>query len=43
MSILKIASDQSKSYTEEFLKRQQEVEALIQKTSEEKYQQNKVL
>ena len=36
MSILKIASDQSKSYTEEFLKRQQEVEALIQKTSEEK-------
>ncbi|MDA9248206.1 AAA family ATPase [Gammaproteobacteria bacterium] len=36
MSILKIASDQSKSYTEEFLKRQHEVEALIQKTSEEK-------
>ena len=36
MSILKIASDQSKSYTEEFLKRQEEVEALIQKTSEEK-------
>ena len=36
MSILKIASDQSKSYTEEFLKRQNEVEALIKKTSEEK-------
>ena len=36
MSILKIASDQSKSYTEEFLKRQHEVEALIKKTSEEK-------
>jgi chromosome segregation ATPase len=36
MSILKIASDQSKSYTEEILKRQHEVEALIKKTSEEK-------
>ena len=36
MSILKIASDQSKSYTEEFLKRQNEIEALIKKTSEEK-------
>ena len=36
LKLLKIASDQSKSYTEEFLKRQQEIEALIQKTSEEK-------
>jgi chromosome segregation protein len=36
MSILKIASDQSKSYTEEFLKRQKEIEELLKRNSDEK-------
>ena len=36
MSIIKIASDQSKSYTEEFLKRQKEIEELLKRNSDEK-------
>ena len=36
MSILKIASDQSKSYTGEFLKRQKEIEELLKRNSDEK-------
>ena len=36
MSILQIASDQSKSYTEEFLKRQKEIEELLKRNSDEK-------
>ena len=36
MSILKIASDQSKSFTDEFLKRKKEIEDLLKSNSEEK-------
>ena len=36
MSILKIASDQSKSFTDEFLKRKKEFEDLLKSNSEEK-------
>ena len=36
MSILKIASDQSKSFTDEFLKRKKEIEDLLEGNSEEK-------
>ena len=43
MSILKIASDQSKSYTEEFLKRQKEIEELLKRNSDEKMSAEKNL
>ena len=43
MSILKIASDQSKSYTEEFLKRQKEIEELLKRNSDEKISAEKNL
>ena len=36
MNILKIASDQSKSFTDEFLKRKKEIEDLLKSNSEEK-------
>ena len=43
MSILKIASDQSKSYTGEFLKRQKEIEELLKRNSDEKMSAEKNL
>ena len=43
MSILKIASDQSKSYTGEFLKRQKEIEELLKRNSDEKISAEKNL
>ena len=43
MSILKIASDQSKSYTEEFLKRQKEIEEQLKRNSDEKMSAEKNL
>ena len=43
MSILKIASDQSKSYTEEFLKRQKEIEELLKRNSDGKISAEKNL
>ena len=43
MSILKIASEQSKSYTEEFLKRQKEIEELLKRNSDEKISAEKNL
>ena len=43
MSILKIASDQSKSYTEEFLKRQKEIEELLKRNLDEKMSAEKNL